>query len=107
MVQHIEQALRQANQGEVVLALADLYALAQRTLNARAIETAWLVLQRYGDQIPNSASWQQRLGALRRAYGTARNRPALGDPRLRPSGGVNLGAMNRLAMPEPADSVPG
>lgn len=95
MVQRIEQALRRANQGEPVLALAELYAMAQDTLNARAVETAWLVLQRYRADIPNAETWQTRVETLRRAYGTVRNRPALGDPRLRPAGGVPLGPMDR------------
>ncbi|TSE37912.1 putative PEP-CTERM system TPR-repeat lipoprotein [Tepidimonas fonticaldi] len=99
MVQRIEQALRRASQGEPVLALAELYAVAQESFNARAVETAWLMLQRYDGDIPNADSWRTRVAALRQAYGTARNRPALGDPRLRPSGGVNLGPMDRAAPP--------
>ncbi|MCX7693646.1 tetratricopeptide repeat protein [Tepidimonas taiwanensis] len=101
MVQRIEQVLRRASEGEAVLALAELYALAQETHNARAVETAWLVLQRYAQDIPNASSWSERVQALRQAYGTARHRPALGDPRLRPAGGVNLGAVDRAAS-EPA-----
>ncbi|MDM7457611.1 MAG: tetratricopeptide repeat protein, partial [Tepidimonas sp.] len=97
LVQGIEQALRRASQGEPVLALAQLYTLAQDSLNARAVETAWLMLQRYGSDIPNADSWRTRVAALRRAYGTAHNRPALGDPRLRPSGGIHLGPMDRAA----------
>lgn len=104
MVQRIEQALRRANQGEPVMALAELYAVAQESFNARAVETAWLVLQRYRADVPNADSWQDRVDALRQAYGTARNRPALGDPRLRPSGGVNLGPMDRPPAPARADN---
>jgi len=99
MVQLIERALRQAGQGEPAPALADLYRTAQATLNARAVESAWLVVQRYQDALPDLANWQARIASLRADYGTARNKPALGDPRLRPSGGVNLGPMDR---PTPA-----
>jgi len=99
MVQLIERALRQAGQGEPAPALADLYRTAQATLNARAVESAWLVVQRYQDALPDLATWQARIASLRADYGTARNKPALGDRRLRPSGGVNLGPMDR---PTPA-----
>ncbi|TSE30105.1 tetratricopeptide repeat protein [Tepidimonas charontis] len=99
MVQRIEAALRRASDGEPVLALAELVAVADDTHNARAVESAWLLLQRYRDTIPNAQRWQERIGSLRQAYGTMRNRPALGDPRLRPAGGVNLGPMDRLPMP--------
>ena len=105
MVQRIEQALRRASDGEPVLALAELVAIAQDTLNARAVESAWLLLQRYRDALPNADSWRERIASLREAYGTARNRPALGDPRLRPAGGVNLGPMERLSTPSRAEEA--
>jgi len=106
MIQRIEHALRRASQGEPVMALAELYAQAQETHNARTVESAWLVLQRYRSDIPNAESWHDRVLALRQAYGTARNRPALGDPRLRPSGGVHLGPMDRQP-PAPGPDNPG
>lgn len=106
MIQRIEHALRRASQGEPVMALAELYAQAQETHNARTVESAWLVLQRYRADIPNADSWHERVLALRQAYGTARNRPALGDPRLRPSGGVHLGPMDRQP-PAPGADNPG
>jgi len=99
MVQLIERALRQANQGEPQAALNDLYRTAKTTANARAVESAWLVLQRYLAQLPDADDWTTRIAALRADYGTARNKPALGDRRLRPSGGVNLGPMDRLPAP--------
>ncbi|NIC40674.1 response regulator [Aquabacterium sp. A08] len=104
MVQLIERAVRRASQGEPEPALQDLARTAQATLNARAVESAWLVLQRYRAQLPQADAWQQRIGALRTDYGTARNKPALGDRRLRPSGGVNLGPLDRPASP-PADEA--
>lgn len=95
MVQRIERAVRRASAGEPEPALQDLTRTAQTTHNARAVESAWLVLQRYREQLPQATAWQQRIAALRTDYGTARNKPALGDRRLRPSGGVNLGPLDR------------
>ncbi len=95
MVQLIERSLRSANQGESEAALKDLMRTAEATLNARAVESAWLVLQRYKAQLPQADTWLTQMGELRQHYGTARNKPALGDRRLRPAGGVNLGPMDR------------
>lgn len=100
MVQLIERAVRSAGTGDAEAALKDLFQTAQNTRNARAVESAWLVLQRYRDRIPQAEDWSARIAALRADYGTARNKPALGDRRLRPSGGVHLGPMDR---PAPAD----
>jgi tetratricopeptide (TPR) repeat protein len=97
MVQRIEKSVRQASDGQPDSALVELYQTASTTLNAKAVESAWLVLQRYAGQIPNASDMQAKVGQLREGYGTARNKPALGDKRLRPSGGVNLGPMDRPA----------
>ncbi|MDO8275724.1 MAG: hypothetical protein Q7T22_09450, partial [Serpentinimonas sp.] len=72
---------------------------AQGTQNARAVESAWLVLQPYGSEISASNSQRTQLAQLRTDFGTARSKAALGDPRLRPAGGVNLGALDRPAVP--------
>jgi len=99
MVQLIERALKTANNGSPQSALQDLLRTAEATHNARAVESAWLVLQGYGSSLAGADDLRQRIGQLRTDYGTARNKPALGDPRLRPTGGVNLGAMDRPVAP--------
>lgn len=99
MVQLIERALKAANTGSPQSALQDLLRTAEATHNARAVESAWLVLQRYGSSLAGVDELRQRLAQLRADYGTARNKPALGDSRLRPTGGVNLGALDRPAPP--------
>ncbi|TSE23375.1 Chemotaxis protein CheY [Tepidimonas sediminis] len=99
MVQRIEEALRRVADGDAVMGLADLVTLAQRTFNARAVESAWLVLQRHAHALPNAQRWHEQVAGLRQAYGTARHRPALGDPRLRPAGGIALAALDRPARP--------
>ncbi|MDW8337225.1 MAG: tetratricopeptide repeat protein [Tepidimonas sp.] len=106
MVQRIEAALRRIGDGDVVMGLADLVTLAQQTFNARAVESAWLVLQRHQRDLPNAERWQQQIEALRQAFGTARHRPALGDPRLRPAGGIALGPLDRPARPYPESPQP-
>lgn len=103
MVQRIEAALRRVADGDPVMGLAELVTLAQQTYNARAVESAWLVLQRHRDQLPNGERWHQQVATLRAAYGTARHRPALGDPRLRPAGGIALGPLDRRPLPPRPD----
>lgn len=95
IIQLIERSVKAAGNGEPSSAFKELFRTAKATLNARAVESAWLVLQRYASEIADAPRWQQQVLELREAYGTARNKPALGDKRLRPSGGVNLGPMNR------------
>jgi len=99
VVQLIERSLKAANGGEPKAAFAELLRTAQGTQNARAVESAWLVLQRYGSEISASDSQRTQLAQLRTDFGTARSKAALGDPRLRPAGGVNLGALDRPAVP--------
>lgn len=102
MVQLIERNVRSAGNGEPLPALQALFRSAQATLNARTIESAWLVLQRYREQIPQADDWERRVAELRQDYGTARHKPALGDRRLRPSGGVNLGPLDWHSTPDEA-----
>ncbi len=97
IIQLIERSVKAAGNGEPASAFKELLRTAKTTLNARAVESAWLVLQRYASDIPDATNWQQQVLELRAAYGTARNKPALGDKRLRPAGGVNLGPMDRPA----------
>ncbi len=95
VIEQVERSLKAAGQGEPLAALRKLMQVAESTLNARAVEAAWLVLQRYAAEMTEAAQWQTRVGQLRDAYGTARNKPALGDRNLRPSGGVNLGVVEK------------
>lgn len=96
IIQLIERSIKTATSGEPSTALKELFRVAKATLNAKAVESAWLVFQRYTSDIPEADQWQQQLIQLRETFGTARNKPTLGDPRLRQSGGVNLGPMDRL-----------
>lgn len=95
IIQLIERSVKAAGNGEPVSALKELLRTAKATLNARAVESAWLVLQRYASEIPDASALQEQVVTLRDAYGTSKNRPALGDKRLRPAGGVNLGPSDR------------
>ncbi|TSE18835.1 Beta-barrel assembly-enhancing protease [Tepidimonas alkaliphilus] len=96
IVQRIEQALHLINHGSPSHGLAELGELALQTLNGRAVDTAWLALQRHGAALPEASEWRRRLSPWRQALTAMRRRPLLGDPRLRPAGGIALAVLNRL-----------
>lgn len=104
IIQLIERSVKAAGNGEPLSAFKELLRTAKATLNARAVESAWLVLQRYASDIPDAPALQEEIAKLRESYGTSTNKPALGDKRLRPAGGVNLGPLDRPA-PVTADSA--
>lgn len=80
--------------------------LAQQTCKAHAVKSPWLVLQRHVRDLPGAERWQQQVGALRRAHGTGRRRPALGAPRLRPAGSSAPEPLNWLARPRSEPPTP-
>ena len=64
------------------------------SLNAKIIETAWRVLQRYQGDIYNAAELTEKIQPWRQTLGTAYNKPVLGDRNMRQSGGVSLRGMD-------------
>jgi len=59
------------------------------SLNAKLIETAYLVLHRYSDKIADGPSLGEAVQELRTRYATNSNRPALGEQK-RQAGGLTL-----------------
>ena len=59
------------------------------TLNAKLIETAYLVLHRYSDKIADALSLGEAVQELRTRFATCNSRTALGDHR-RQAGGLTL-----------------
>ncbi len=85
-------------QGAVVKLLAD----GERTLNAKIIESAHLVLQRYQARIPDHAQLLAHAQALREKYRTTDIHAGLGEQAAtgRAAGGVSLPAGYRPPHPE-------
>ncbi len=85
-------------QGAVIKLLAD----GERTLNAKIIESAHLVLQRYAQRIPDHAELLKRAQELREKYRTTDIHAGLGEQAAtgRAAGGVSLPAGYRPPNPE-------
>lgn len=94
VLQTIEGALAPSLAGKPAEAVRSLIEAGRQTANAKVIETAWLVLQRYAAQIDGAETLREPLAQLRLEWGTALSRPMLGDRHLRQSGGVSLRGMD-------------
>lgn len=94
VLQLLEQALSPSRSGAPGQTVETLLAQGLSSLNAKVIETAWRVLQRYQDEIGNAAELTARIEPWRQTLGTAYSKPMLGDRNMRQSGGVSLRGMD-------------
>jgi hypothetical protein len=94
VLQMLEQALSPSRNGEPGKTVEALLAHGLSSLNAKIIETAWRVLQRYQGDIYNAAELTEKIQPWRQTLGTAYNKPVLGDRNMRQSGGVSLRGMD-------------
>ena len=94
VLQLLEQALSPSRNGEPGKTVEVLLSQGLNSLNAKVIETAWRVLQRYQADIPNAAELTAKIEPWRQTLGTAYNKPVLGDRNMRQSGGVSLRGMD-------------
>lgn len=87
-----EQAMTLSLQGDPQGAVEKLLTEATRTLNAKLIESAHLVLQRYTDSIPDHAALLERAQAMRERYRSSDIHAGLGEQSHigRAAGGVSL-----------------
>ncbi|WP_051602994.1 response regulator [Simplicispira psychrophila] len=94
VLQLLEQALSPSRNGDPGKAVETLFTQGLASLNAKVIETAWRVLQRYQGDISNAAELTAKIEPWRVTLGTAYNKPVLGDRNMRQSGGVSLRGMD-------------
>jgi hypothetical protein len=105
VLQHAENAMAWSMAGDPALAVKDLLIHGNETLNAKLIETAHLVLQKYADKIPDAHRLRTVVEEMRSRFTTASLRPTLGEPR-RLAGGLMLRASARAPASSP-ESAPG
>ena len=94
VLQILEQALSPSRNGDPGKAVEALFSQGLTSLNAKVIETAWRVLQRYKNDISNADELAAKIEPWRVTLGTAYNKPMLGDRNMRQSGGVSLRGMD-------------
>lgn len=90
----LEHALAPSRNGDARTAVETLLSQGLSSLNAKVIETAWRVLQRYKNDISNADELVAKIEPWRVTLGTAYNKPMLGDRNMRQSGGVSLRGMD-------------
>ena len=84
-----ESALAQALEGDPGASVRALLAHAERTLNAKLVDTAQRTLQRYRERVDDAAALDERLQALRARYAASWTAPRLGQG-ARAAGGLRL-----------------
>ena len=94
VLQILEHALAPSRNGDARTAVETLLSQGLSSLNAKVIETAWRVLQRYKNDISNADELAAKIEPWRATLGTAYNKPVLGDRNMRQSGGVSLRGMD-------------
>ena len=94
VLQLLDHALSPSRNGDPGKTVEVLLTQGLVSLNAKVIETAWRVLQRYQSDIGNAAELAAQIEPWRQKLGTAYNKPVLGDRNMRQSGGVSLRGMD-------------
>lgn len=96
-----EQAMSMSLKGNPQGAVEQLLSDGERTLNAKLIESAHLVLQRYKDRIPDHAALKERAQTLRERYRTTDIHAGLGEQAHtgRAAGGLSLPSAYRPPVP--------
>jgi hypothetical protein len=84
-----EKAMSLSMEGKPEAAVKDLIRHGSSNLSGKLIETAYLVLHRYADKIPEAHSLTETVHDLRKRYSTHITRPALGEQK-RQAGGLTL-----------------
>jgi len=95
-----EHALSLSLGGDPAAAVEELLAHSRSTLNAKLIETAGSVLQRYAGQIADTERLSAAVQDLRERYVGRNLRPALGDQK-RTAGGLSLRVGGSHSKPAP------
>jgi CheY-like chemotaxis protein len=101
ILKYAETAMSLSMEGDPSAAVKNLLIHGKDTLNAKLIETAHLVLQKYGDKIANRLQLSEIVQTLRNQYGATGLRPTLGEPK-RQAGGLTLRTDPRLSTTSPA-----
>jgi len=84
-----EAAMTQTLSGNPGAAVRELIEQGQKTLSGKLIETAFLVMNRYRDQIADADALATSIQQLRERFNTQNVRPVLGE-RKRQAGGLTL-----------------
>ena len=84
-----EKAMTLSMGGNPSAAVKDLIIHGEETLNAKLVETAYLVLQRYAAKVEDLEKLTEIVQALRTRFGPASVRPTLGEPK-REAGALRL-----------------
>ena len=91
-----ENAMSLSMKGDPKAAVNTLIAHGTQTLSGKLIETAYLVLHRYADNITDAHALTEVVHELRKRYSTHVTRAALGEQK-RQAGGLTLRSGNKVA----------
>jgi len=100
-----ETAMAQTLSGDPGAAVRELLAQGTATLSGKLIETAFLVMNRYRDQIPDVDTLSTSITQLRERYNTQISRPVLGEQK-RQAGGLTLRTGGKRPAPGASGSTP-
>ena len=102
VLKYAENAMTLSMGGNPTAAVKDLIAHGEETQNAKLVETAYLVLQRYAAKVEDLEQLTAVVQELRTRFGPASVRPTLGEPK-REAGALRLRTGSRPV--EPADEA--
>lgn len=101
LLQEYESAMKHHLDGDNAAAILGFQTLAQRHLNARALDAAQQLFLRHGTEGVLPPDMGDQLAELRQRLGVARARPNFADPQGRPAAGMAL----RISTPTPDAST--
>ena len=94
VLKYAENAMTLSMRGDPTAAVKDLIIHGEETLNAKLVETAYLVLQRYSAKIQELDKLTEIVQTLRSRFGPASVRPSLGEPQ-REAGALRLRTLSK------------
>ena len=100
-----QRSMKLSLDGKHQAAVEQLVAQGRETMNAKLIENAFMLLQRYASTVPRAEALQQEVAALRDTYGVNHSRDVIGRDTVRRTSSTTLKTIAQSSLDEGDDQA--